>query len=178
MQPRCLLALTRTLAMEVGHSVRVNAVSPGIILTPMIDNLIEMSGQDLLASTPLDRNGSPDEVAAAIAFLASDAASYTHQESNCSSPVPSTCSKIRFVSVWATAGCCRSCLPERLDLRAHVLDEPDRYEGLHGDAERRDIDVGVVAAQVAVILQAPHPEAHRRFGDARGRRDTARVTRR
>ena len=59
-------------------SIRVNAVSPGVIKTPMLtlDSDPAMLGDFLDTSVPLRRLGQADEVAAAIAFLLSDAASY------------------------------------------------------------------------------------------------------
>ena len=75
-----VIALTRELACEWGvHGVRINAVGPGYITTPMVQGLIDeekIDTQRLEGRTPLDRLGKPDEVAHAIAFLASDWASY------------------------------------------------------------------------------------------------------
>ena len=75
-----VIALTRELACEWGeHGVRINAVGPGYIATPMVQGLIDeekIDIQRLEGRTPLDRLGKPDEVARAIAFLASDWASY------------------------------------------------------------------------------------------------------
>ncbi len=72
-----LIGLTRALAREVAPAgVRVNAVSPGVIGTSMIDNLTEDERQALIEQTPLNRIGTPEEVAEAVAFLASDKASF------------------------------------------------------------------------------------------------------
>lgn len=75
-----VIALTRELACEWGeHGVRINAVGPGYIATPMVQGLIDeekIDIQRLEGRTPLDRLGKPGEVARAIAFLASDWASY------------------------------------------------------------------------------------------------------
>ena len=75
-----VIALTRELACEWGvHGVRVNAVGPGYITTPMVQGLIDEGKIDtnrLCDRTPIDRLGTPDEVARAIAFLVSDWASY------------------------------------------------------------------------------------------------------
>jgi 3-oxoacyl-[acyl-carrier protein] reductase len=68
-----MVGLTRSLALEVGRrGITVNAVAPGWIETA------SSSAAELVAgkNTPLGRAGSPDEVAAAIAFLASESASY------------------------------------------------------------------------------------------------------
>jgi 3-oxoacyl-[acyl-carrier protein] reductase len=68
-----LLGLTRSLARELGRSrIRVNAICPGAIETPMTENMGENLVKGLLAATPLGRMGSADEVAALALFLASD----------------------------------------------------------------------------------------------------------
>jgi NAD(P)-dependent dehydrogenase (short-subunit alcohol dehydrogenase family) len=74
--------LTRQLAIEyAGRNIRVNAVSPGTIDTPMIDDMRnDPARRDkydwLLARHPIGRFGRPEEVATAILFLASDEASF------------------------------------------------------------------------------------------------------
>jgi 3-oxoacyl-[acyl-carrier protein] reductase len=68
-----LIAMTKTVAAEVARrNVTVNAVAPGLIETDMTS---ELNG-DLLSVVPARRAGTPDEVAACVRFLASDAASY------------------------------------------------------------------------------------------------------
>ena len=75
-------ALTRALAAELAiHNIRVNAVAPGVIETPNLVHSMEQAGQHAtrLTSEPaslLGRNGTPDEAAAVIAFLAGPDASF------------------------------------------------------------------------------------------------------
>ncbi|MET1034731.1 MAG: SDR family NAD(P)-dependent oxidoreductase [Arthrobacter sp.] len=71
-----IIALTRSLALECDRGIRVNAVSPGTIETPMVEALVRDRGDKMLSETPLRRNGQPEEVAAVVAFLCSDAASF------------------------------------------------------------------------------------------------------
>ena len=71
-----LTALTRSLARELGPKTRVNAVAPGIIETPMTQELLKTRAESSVAQTPLGRLGKPAEVASTIAFLCSDAASF------------------------------------------------------------------------------------------------------
>ncbi len=72
-----ILAFTRSVAKEViSYGIRVNAVAPGFVDTPMVQSY----GDEMLAGfnlqIPQGRLGTPDEIAAAVAFLASDEASY------------------------------------------------------------------------------------------------------
>ena len=68
--------LTRELALELGPAgIRVNAVNPGVIETAMTTVDAEFAGQ-LTEQIPLQRDGRPDDVAGAVAFLASESASY------------------------------------------------------------------------------------------------------
>jgi 3-oxoacyl-[acyl-carrier protein] reductase len=68
-----LIALTKTAAVEVARrGITINAVAPGLIETDMTSELTS----DLLAHVPARRMGTPDEVAACVRFLISDAASY------------------------------------------------------------------------------------------------------
>lgn len=73
-----VLAFTRSLAREViGHNIRVNAVSPGRIVTELL--LAQQNPQEQarwMADTPAQRLGVPEEVAEAVLFLASPASSY------------------------------------------------------------------------------------------------------
>jgi NAD(P)-dependent dehydrogenase (short-subunit alcohol dehydrogenase family) len=71
-----VVALTRQLAVEYGPRIRVNAVVPGPILTPAWDGLPADALISAAAATAAKRLGRPEEVAAIVAFLASDDASY------------------------------------------------------------------------------------------------------
>jgi len=70
--------LTRGLANELGsYNVTVNAIAPGIIFTPFHDQFSRPDRlQDVINATPLQRAGTPEEVAELVAFLASDEASF------------------------------------------------------------------------------------------------------
>lgn len=72
-----IIGFTRAAAREVaGRNITVNAVAPGFIETDMTASLGEDARTAILETIPLRRFGRPDEVAALIAFLASDAAAY------------------------------------------------------------------------------------------------------
>jgi NAD(P)-dependent dehydrogenase (short-subunit alcohol dehydrogenase family) len=74
-----IVAMTETMAAELGtYNIRVNAVAPGVIETPMVDPIKqdEKSMQGILARVPLKRVGRPEEVSNLVLFLASDASSY------------------------------------------------------------------------------------------------------
>jgi NAD(P)-dependent dehydrogenase (short-subunit alcohol dehydrogenase family) len=76
-----VLGLTKTAAIEYADAgVRVSAISPGLIDTPMADRFTGGPDTDterfVLSLTPRRRRGTPDEVAAAVLWLCSDAASY------------------------------------------------------------------------------------------------------
>lgn len=72
-----LLGLTKAVAKELAsRNIRVNAVTPGFITTDMTSGLDDELKAKMADAIPLGRIGNPEEVARAVAFLASDAASY------------------------------------------------------------------------------------------------------
>jgi NAD(P)-dependent dehydrogenase (short-subunit alcohol dehydrogenase family) len=78
-----LRSLARTAAAElVGRGIRVNAVAPGPIITPIFEKTgltkeaMDDFAKDTIASVPMKRFGQPEEIAATVAFLASQDASY------------------------------------------------------------------------------------------------------
>ncbi len=72
-----VVALTKSLAREVArYAITVNAVSPGFVDTRLIRELAEAERRDLERQIPLGRFAEPDEIASAVLFLASPAASY------------------------------------------------------------------------------------------------------
>ena len=72
-----LIALTRSLAMELAPShIRVNCVAPGVIDTDMVQVLGQDTLRELAEQTPLGRLGTPEDIAHAVAFFASEKASF------------------------------------------------------------------------------------------------------
>jgi len=72
-----LIGFTKTIAREVAsRGITVNAVAPGFITTRMVEGLGEGVRAQILGRIPLARFGAPEEVAACVAFLASDDAAY------------------------------------------------------------------------------------------------------
>ncbi|NIM05425.1 MAG: 3-oxoacyl-[acyl-carrier-protein] reductase [Armatimonadetes bacterium] len=72
-----VIAFTKAVAKEVAsRNIRVNAVAPGFIISPMTDKLSEEARRRLLCLIPLARLGKPEEVAEVVNFLAGDASAY------------------------------------------------------------------------------------------------------
>jgi 3-oxoacyl-[acyl-carrier protein] reductase len=72
-----MIALTKTFALELApRGVTVNAVAPGYVATDMTESLSDQVKEALLARVPLGRVGRPEDVASAVAFLASPEAGY------------------------------------------------------------------------------------------------------
>ena len=72
-----VIGMTKTWAREFGaKGVRVNAVAPGFIATPMTAAVPQKVAEKMSAAVPLQRLGQPEDIAAAYAFLASDDAAY------------------------------------------------------------------------------------------------------
>ena len=74
-----LIGVARSITRELGgRNITANVVTPGFIATDMTDAVSEDRKQSILASVPAGRYGQTDEVAAAVTFLASDAAAYVN----------------------------------------------------------------------------------------------------
>jgi len=72
-----IIGFTKSVAQEVGGAgIRVNAIAPGLIDTPMTAGIPPMAKQMLLMRVPLGREGTPEDIAGAALFLASDDAAY------------------------------------------------------------------------------------------------------
>jgi NAD(P)-dependent dehydrogenase (short-subunit alcohol dehydrogenase family) len=77
-----VIGLTRTAALEyASKGIRVNAVAPGTVETPMVDDFLQQSGDPnvldaVRAAHPVGRVAQPEEVASAVVWLASDRASF------------------------------------------------------------------------------------------------------
>jgi 3-oxoacyl-[acyl-carrier protein] reductase len=72
-----VVGMTKTWARELGpKGIRVNAVAPGFIATPMTAAVPQKVAERMVAGVPLQRLGRPEDIAAAYAYLASDDASY------------------------------------------------------------------------------------------------------
>ena len=77
MAKAALLAMTRALALDLAPTIRVNAIAPGAVLWPQDDAGADQAA--LLARTPLQRTGTPQDVAAAVRWLLDDAPFVTGQ---------------------------------------------------------------------------------------------------
>ncbi len=72
-----VVSLARTLALELGkRGIRVNAIAPGFVATPMTDAVPDKIRDKAIAATPLGRVAKPEEIAAVATFFAGDDASY------------------------------------------------------------------------------------------------------
>jgi NAD(P)-dependent dehydrogenase (short-subunit alcohol dehydrogenase family) len=72
-----VVGLTKTAALEYAEAnIRVNAVCPGYIRTPMTEPSMRLRGEAILAQTPLKRMGNPEEIAEMVVWLCSERASY------------------------------------------------------------------------------------------------------
>ena len=72
-----IIGFTKSLARELGsRGVRANVIAPGYVKTALTDAIPEEARETMLANTPLGRLGDPENVAAAVRFLASDEASF------------------------------------------------------------------------------------------------------
>lgn len=72
-----VIGMTKVWARELGrHRIRVNAVAPGLVETPILKNMPEKALEEMKRRTPLGRLGRPEEIAEAYVWLASDSASF------------------------------------------------------------------------------------------------------
>jgi len=71
-----VVALVRNLAAGLGPTVRVNAVAPGLVTTEMSAGLDKAVREAMVAATPLQRAGTPEDIAEAVLFLLSDRAAF------------------------------------------------------------------------------------------------------
>lgn len=72
-----VIAMTKTAAKELGaRGITVNVIAPGFIETPMTDSMTDQQKEAILSRITLGRAGTPEDVAAAVAFLAGEGGSY------------------------------------------------------------------------------------------------------
>jgi len=76
-----MIAFSKSLAKEIAsRNIRVNSIAPGYITTDMTDKLDEKTLESIKSATPLNRAGLPEDIAAVVIFLASDASSFIKGE--------------------------------------------------------------------------------------------------
>lgn len=75
-----VIGLTRSLAINLGPTINVNAIAPGVIDTDMVSFFSQERMKTIVDETPLNRIGKPEEIAAAALFLASDESDYVTGE--------------------------------------------------------------------------------------------------
>ncbi|MEL7234215.1 MAG: SDR family oxidoreductase, partial [Chloroflexota bacterium] len=72
-----VIGMTKVWARELGkHGITVNAVAPGFIRTEMLDSVPDKIIDRMVAGTPVGRIGTPEDIASAYVFLASESASF------------------------------------------------------------------------------------------------------
>jgi 3-oxoacyl-[acyl-carrier protein] reductase len=72
-----MIGMSKALAAEVAsRNITVNCIAPGFIVTPMTDALNDKQREQILSTVPIGRLGTPEEIAAATVYLASDEAAY------------------------------------------------------------------------------------------------------
>jgi len=71
-----LIMLTRSMALELAPKIRVNAIAPGAILWPENDSIELEAQQEKISAIPLQRCGSPEDIADLLVYLCSDKAKY------------------------------------------------------------------------------------------------------
>ena len=71
-----MISLTESLAVELGPTIRVNAVAPAVVKTAFASFLYEGREEEVAARYPLRRLGVPEDIASCVAFLLSDDASW------------------------------------------------------------------------------------------------------
>jgi beta-ketoacyl ACP reductase len=72
-----LIGMARSIARELGsRNITANVVAPGLVATDMLDDVSDARKKQILDTIPSGRYGEPEEIAAAVTFLASDAAGY------------------------------------------------------------------------------------------------------
>ena len=72
-----IIGLTKSLAKEFGYSnIKINAIAPGAINTPMLDNISKDDLEYVVEDTPMGRLGTPEDIANLVEFLISDKNSF------------------------------------------------------------------------------------------------------